>query len=36
MWTTFLPAGIVGALAGFLRLRYFQTTVMARFKCGSL
>jgi hypothetical protein len=32
MWGTFIPAGLLGALASYLRLRYFMTTVLQRFK----
>ncbi len=35
MWATFVPAGLIGALASYLRLRYFTHYVLTRFRQGS-
>jgi hypothetical protein len=32
MWGTFIPAGLLGAGASYLRLRYFRIKVLHRFK----
>ncbi len=32
MWATFVPAGLLGALASYLRLRYFSHSVLSRFR----
>ncbi|KAL6762968.1 hypothetical protein V8C86DRAFT_516034 [Haematococcus lacustris] len=32
MWATFFPVGLLGALASWLRLRYFHRTVLQRFR----
>lgn len=32
MWATFVPAGLLGAMASWIRLSYFNWTVLNRFK----
>lgn len=35
MWATFVPAGLIGAMASWVRLNYYHVIVLNRFRCAA-